>query len=66
MPSVEQYHSSTPDWKQKEIADSLLESSGSVKVVFATNALSMGFDAAGKTKNEVRINLTFVAEQGKN
>lgn len=47
VPSVEQYHASTPSWKQEEIAQSLFDANGVVKVVIATSALSMGFDASG-------------------
>lgn len=46
--SVEIYHSKIPQYKQEEIAGDLLEKDGLIKIVIATSALSMGFDAAGK------------------
>jgi superfamily II DNA helicase RecQ len=45
---VEVYHSQIPEWKQQEIASNLLDISGHVKIVIATSALSMGFDAVGE------------------
>jgi len=44
---VEVFHSQIPHSKQEEISASLLTSDGTVKIVIATSALSMGFDAKG-------------------
>ena len=48
LTSVEVFHSKIPQYKQEEIASDLLNIEGTVKLVIATSALSMGFDAAGK------------------
>lgn len=47
MKLVEVFHSQIPDKKQQEIADDLMDSEGKIKIVIATTALSMGFDAVG-------------------
>ena len=47
MAQIEVFHSQIPDEKQNEIASSLLTADGLIKVVIATSALSMGFDAVG-------------------
>ena len=41
------YHSEIPDTRQEKIAHDLMDKDGSLRVVIATSALSMGFDAAG-------------------
>ena len=48
MDQIEVFHSQIPDEKQNEIASSLMTTDGLIKVVIATSALSMGFDAVGK------------------
>ena len=45
---LEVYHSEIPADKQEYIARSLLIDDGEVRIVIATSALSMGFDAVGK------------------
>ena len=47
METVEVFHSQIPDIKQNEIASSLMIENGTVRIVIATSALSMGFDAKG-------------------
>ena len=47
MEQIEVFHSEIPDAKQEEIASSLLTEDGKIKIVIATSALSMGFDAIG-------------------
>ena len=42
------YHSQIPATKQEMIANSLMLEDGDVRIVIATSALSMGFDAVGK------------------
>ena len=47
MRRVEVFHSQIPDGKQQDIANDLMDANGHIKVVIATTALSMGFDAVG-------------------
>ena len=47
--TVEVFHSKIPDSRQEEIANDLLDHTGRIKIVIATSALSMGFDAVGNT-----------------
>ena len=50
---IEVFHSEIPDKKQNEIASSLMSQHGMIKVVIATSALSMGFDAVGKISSNL-------------
>ena len=45
---LEVYHSQIPAKRQEMITRSLMLEDGDVRIVIATSALSMGFDAVGK------------------
>jgi hypothetical protein len=50
---IDVYHSQIPDRRQQEISKDLMDPNGSLLVVIATSALSMGFDAVGMYENFV-------------